>query len=155
MQLYNHFHVASPAIIISNYCTLHSSRVLLKRGRLKDKTRFLPTDQGDGPMSKIIDFKSASKASSTSGSKTQPGPEKNADSTTESDNIIDIFTRKPLSENLNNKLIRITPELDGLEMLYANSENQDKLFSVKILAWGLRTNGEVVGLVQIRMRVTV
>lgn len=147
MQLYNHFHVASPAIIISNYCTLHSSRVLLKRGRLKDKTRFLPTDQGDGPMSKIIDFKSASKASSTSGSKTQPGPEKNADSTTESDNIIDIFTRKPLSENLNNKLIRITPELDGLEMLYANSENQDKLFSVKILAWGLRTNGEVVGLV--------
>jgi hypothetical protein len=98
-------------------------------------------------MSKIIDFKSASKASSTSGSKTQPGPEKNADSTTESDNIIDIFTRKPLSENLNNKLIRITPELDGLEMLYANSENQDKLFSVKILAWGLRTNGEVVGLV--------
>lgn len=63
------------------------------------------------------------------------------------DNVIDIFTRKPLSENLSNKLIRIAPELDGLEMLYCNSENQDKLFSVKVLAWGLRTSGEVVGLV--------
>ena len=63
------------------------------------------------------------------------------------DNVIDIFTRKPLSENLSNKLIRIAPELDGLEMLYCNSENQDKLFSIKVLAWGLRTSGEVVGLV--------
>ena len=63
------------------------------------------------------------------------------------DNVIDIFTRKPLSENHSNKLIRIAPELDGLEMLYCNSENQDKLFSVKVLAWGLRTSGEVVGLV--------
>jgi hypothetical protein len=63
------------------------------------------------------------------------------------DNVIDIFTRKPLSESLSNKLIRIAPELDGLEMLYCNSENQDKLFSIKVLAWGLRTSGEVVGLV--------
>ena len=42
------------------------------------------------------------------------------------DNVIDIFTRKPLSELSNNKLIRIAPELDGLEMLYCNSENQEK-----------------------------
>jgi hypothetical protein len=63
------------------------------------------------------------------------------------DNVIDIFTRKPLSELSNNKLIRIAPELDGLEMLYSNSENPQKLFSIKILAWGLRLSGEVVGLV--------
>ena len=63
------------------------------------------------------------------------------------DNVIDIFTRRPLSENSNTNLIRIAPELDGLEMLYSNAENPDKLFSVKILAWGLRVNGEVVGLV--------
>ncbi|MGB1867924.1 MAG: hypothetical protein ACPH64_03560 [Porticoccaceae bacterium] len=63
------------------------------------------------------------------------------------DNVIDIFTRKPLSELSNNKLIRIAPELDGLEMLYSNSENPEKLFSVKVLAWGLRLSGEVVGLV--------
>ena len=63
------------------------------------------------------------------------------------DNVIDIFTRKPLSELSDNKLIRIAPELDGLEMLYSNSENPEKLFSVKVLAWGLRLSGEVVGLV--------
>ncbi|MBT5388649.1 MAG: hypothetical protein HN817_09475 [Porticoccaceae bacterium] len=63
------------------------------------------------------------------------------------DNVIDIFTRKPLSELSNNKLIRIAPELDGLEMLYSNAENPEKLFSVKVLAWGLKLNGEVVGLV--------
>ena len=63
------------------------------------------------------------------------------------DNVIDFFTRKPLSELSDNKLIRIAPELDGLEMLYSNAENPDKLFSIKVLAWGLRTNGEVVGLV--------
>jgi hypothetical protein len=63
------------------------------------------------------------------------------------DNVIDIFTRKPLSDSLSNKLIRLAPELDGLEMLYCNAENQDKLFSIKVLAWGLRSSGEVVGLV--------
>ena len=63
------------------------------------------------------------------------------------DNVIDFFTRKPLSELSDNKLIRIAPELDGLEMLYSNAENPEKLFSVKVLAWGLRCNGEVVGLV--------
>jgi hypothetical protein len=85
-------------------------------------------------MSKTIDSKPGSKANPKSKSQ-------------RNDNVIDIFTRKPLSESLDNKLIRIAPELDGLEMLYSNSENEDKLFSVKILAWGLRSSGEVVGLV--------
>ena len=63
------------------------------------------------------------------------------------DNVIDIFTRKPLSELDDNRIIRMATELDGLEILYSNTDNPDKLFSVKILAWGLRLNGEVVGLV--------
>ena len=63
------------------------------------------------------------------------------------DNVIDIFTRRPLSEYLNNRLIRLAPELDGLEMLYSTAGHEDKLFSVKILAWGLRAYGEVIGLV--------
>jgi hypothetical protein len=63
------------------------------------------------------------------------------------DNVIDIFTRKPLSDLSNNRIIRIAAELDGLEILYSNSENPDKLFSVKVLAWGLKVSGEVVGLV--------
>jgi len=62
-------------------------------------------------------------------------------------NVIDIFTRKPISELSNNNLIRISPELDGLEMLYSNNKNPNKLFSIKVLAWGLRANDEVVGLV--------
>jgi hypothetical protein len=94
-------------------------------------------------MSKIIDFKSASKARSKAGSKSDTRPK----TTSQPSTVIDIFTRKPLSESLNNKLIRIAPELDGLEMLYCNSENQDKLFSIKVLAWGLRSSGEVIGLV--------
>ena len=53
------------------------------------------------------------------------------------DNVIDFFTRKPLSELSDNKLIRIAPELDGLEMLYSNAENPDKLFSVKSPSLGL------------------
>ena len=63
------------------------------------------------------------------------------------DNVIDIFTRKPLSDLSNNRIIRVAAELDGLEILYSNSENPDKLFSVKVLAWGLKVSGEVVGLV--------
>ena len=94
-------------------------------------------------MSKIIDFKSASKARSKAGSKSDTRPK----TTSQPSTVIDIFTRKPLSESLNNKLIRIAPELDGLEMLYCNSENQDKLFTIKVLAWGLRSSGEVIGLV--------
>ena len=94
-------------------------------------------------MSKIIDFKSASKARSKAGSKSDTRPK----TTSQPSTVIDIFTRKPLSESLNNKLIRIAPELDGLEMLYCNSENRDKLFSIKVLAWGLRSSGEVIGLV--------
>ena len=63
------------------------------------------------------------------------------------DNVIDIFTRKPLSELDDNRIIRMAAELDGLEILYSNTDNPDKLFSVRLLAWGLRLNGEVVGLV--------
>ena len=66
------------------------------------------------------------------------------------DNVIDIFTGKPLPDLSDHKLIRVTAELDGLdglEMPYSNSENAGKLFSIKILAWGLRRCGEVVGLV--------
>lgn len=63
------------------------------------------------------------------------------------DNVIDFFTGKPYSERFNQRFIRITPELDGLEMIYSNESHPNKLFSIKLLCWGLRENGEVVGLV--------
>lgn len=62
-------------------------------------------------------------------------------------NVVDFFTGQPFSELHNQRIIRLAPELDGLEMLYSNESSPDKLFSLKILCWGLRANGEVVGLV--------
>lgn len=45
------------------------------------------------------------------------------------------------------RVIRIAPELDGLEMLYSNDTAPGKMFSLKVLFWGLKENGEVVGMV--------
>ncbi|HMU67127.1 MAG TPA: hypothetical protein PKE57_08275, partial [Cellvibrionaceae bacterium] len=66
---------------------------------------------------------------------------------THNTNVIDLFTRKPYVPLEQKRIIRLALELDGLEMLYSNDTNSDRLFSLKILAWGLRANGEVVGLV--------
>ena len=63
------------------------------------------------------------------------------------DNVVDLFSGKSLSELHDQRFIRLAPELDGLEMLYSNDTSGDKLFSLKILCWGLRADGEVVGLV--------
>mgnify|MGYP001155644884 CR=1 FL=1 len=54
------------------------------------------------------------------------------------DNVIDFFTGKPYTPLKDTRYIRLSPELDGLEMLYSNEASSDKLFSLKILAWGLR-----------------
>ncbi|WP_372613477.1 hypothetical protein [Halomonas sp.] len=45
------------------------------------------------------------------------------------------------------RLIRLSPELDGLEMVYRLSSSADTLYGMPLLAWGLREDGEVVGLV--------
>jgi len=63
------------------------------------------------------------------------------------ENVIDLFTGKPYASVNDARIIRLAPELDGLEMLYSNEASGDKYFSLKILCWGLRANGEVVGLV--------
>ncbi|ROQ20639.1 MULTISPECIES: hypothetical protein [Marinimicrobium] len=63
------------------------------------------------------------------------------------ENVVDLFTGKSLSELHDQRFVRLAPELDGLEMLYSNDTSDDRLFSLKILCWGLRANGEVVGLV--------
>ncbi|WP_096087598.1 hypothetical protein [Agaribacterium haliotis] len=63
------------------------------------------------------------------------------------DNVIDLFTGKPLSSLEEAKYVRLSPELDGLEMLYSNESSSDKLFSLRILCWALKADGEVVGLV--------
>jgi len=63
------------------------------------------------------------------------------------DNVIDIFSGKSYSSLRDSRFVRLSPELDGLEMLYSNETSGDKLYSLKVLCWALRANGEVVGLV--------
>ncbi len=72
---------------------------------------------------------------------------KTSDSGHKLDNVIDLFSGKPYLPLKDTRFIRLAPELDGLEMLYSNEASADKLFSLKVLAWGLRANGDVVGLV--------
>jgi len=63
------------------------------------------------------------------------------------DNVVDIFSGKTLSQLHDDRFIRLAPELDGLEILYSNDTSGDVLYSLQILAWGLRANGDVVALV--------
>ena len=44
-------------------------------------------------------------------------------------------------------LVRLAPELDGLEMVYQLAASPDTYYGLPILAWGLREDGNVVGLV--------
>ncbi len=64
-----------------------------------------------------------------------------------SDNVVSISTGKPWSPSLSSQFVRLAPELDGLEMLYSNEAHPETCFSIKILCWGLRENGDIVGIV--------
>ena len=61
------------------------------------------------------------------------------------DNVIDLFSKKPVAEA--DRVMRIAPEFDGLEMLYTNDSSPDRLYSLKIVCWALRESGDVVGMV--------
>ena len=61
-------------------------------------------------------------------------------------NVYDLFSGQSVANTKNQQIIRLAPELDGLEMLYSNKLNPGKMFAMKILCWALRRNGEVVGL---------
>lgn len=62
-------------------------------------------------------------------------------------NVIDIFTKKSIDDNNVDKFIRLSPDIDGIEILYSNDSNPGKLYSMKILCWALMKNGEVDALV--------
>ena len=63
------------------------------------------------------------------------------------DNVIDLFTGKLYSQRRYHRIIRLAPEMDGLEMVYSNQTHPDKFFSLKILCWALKADGDVVGMV--------
>ncbi|HET8707248.1 MAG TPA: hypothetical protein VFM46_13175, partial [Pseudomonadales bacterium] len=48
---------------------------------------------------------------------------------------------------LTNRIVRVSPEFDGMEILYTNDSTPNKLYSLKIVCWALREDGEVVGMV--------
>ena len=62
-------------------------------------------------------------------------------------NVIDLFSGRPYSDCFNRRIIRLAPELDGLEMIYSNEANHSRFLTLKVLCWALRADGEVVGLV--------
>ena len=62
-------------------------------------------------------------------------------------NVVDIASRRKEKSPLDNPIVRLAPELDGLEMLYSNDVNKDKMFSMKILCWALRKDGTIDGMV--------
>ncbi|WP_456267726.1 hypothetical protein M1D97_10705 [Kushneria sp. AK178] len=45
------------------------------------------------------------------------------------------------------RIVRMAPELDGLEMLYQLASDPHSLYGMPVLAWGLQEDGQVVGLV--------
>lgn len=60
-------------------------------------------------------------------------------------NVYNIFTGRLVGEKPH--VVRLAPEFEGLEMLYSNDTHPDKLYSLKIVAWALLDNDEVVGMV--------
>lgn len=64
-----------------------------------------------------------------------------------SDNVVDIFTGLSLAESARRQFIRLSPELDGICMLYSNHSDRNKLYSMKLVCWALRENGDIEGLV--------
>ncbi|MCE8035619.1 MAG: hypothetical protein LPK20_05345 [Halomonas sp.] len=60
--------------------------------------------------------------------------------------VIDLETMRQKLQ-AKRRLVRLSPELDGLEMVYSLASDPDSLYGMPILAWGLRENGDVVGLV--------
>lgn len=69
------------------------------------------------------------------------------DAASQNGKVIDMFTRKPLDETDLHQVIRLAPELDGMEMLYSNDANPGKLFSMKILCWALMKDGSIDALI--------
>ena len=66
-----------------------------------------------------------------------------------SDNVVDLFSgRKANTQTLRaNRIIRLAAELDGLEILYSNDNAPGKTFTMKILCWALRQDGQVEAMV--------
>jgi hypothetical protein len=62
-------------------------------------------------------------------------------------NVINLFTGQSNVEAIQYSIIQICPENSGIKMIYANQHQPERLISVPILCWGLRSDGKTVGIV--------
>ena len=62
-------------------------------------------------------------------------------------NVINLFTGQSMVACPQHSIIQICPETSGIKMIYANHHQPDRLISVPILCWGLRSDGKTVGIV--------
>ena len=66
---------------------------------------------------------------------------------TNNHNVINLFTGQTIVSPTQHSIIQICPESSGIKMLYANLDQPERLISVPILCWGMRSDGETVGIV--------
>ncbi len=59
-------------------------------------------------------------------------------------NVVPFSPRRKAAQT---PILRLSPEYDGIELLYANDQHPDTLFSLKILAWARLANGDTVAMV--------
>lgn len=62
-------------------------------------------------------------------------------------NVINLFSKKPVDDPADKQVVRIVPELDHLCMVYSHPHDPGSLFAMQLLAWGIQKNGQVVGIV--------
>lgn len=63
-------------------------------------------------------------------------------------NVVDLARHRSSNLARQRRLLRLAPEHDGLSLLYSHHPARPgQLFAMKILCWGLRADGEVVGMV--------
>lgn len=62
-------------------------------------------------------------------------------------NVINLFTGRCVEEQASKSIIQVCPESSGIRMLYSSHHAPERLIAVPLLCWGLRADGEVVGLV--------
>ncbi|WP_028301196.1 hypothetical protein [Oceanospirillum beijerinckii] len=67
--------------------------------------------------------------------------------TGQASNVIDLFSRRVHEDPQARSFVRMTPELDGLAMVYSHPSDQTTLFALRLIGWAMQKNGEVVGVV--------
>ncbi len=63
------------------------------------------------------------------------------------DNVISLFSKKPIDDPASQQLIRIVPELDHLSMVYSHPHDPHNLFAIPLLGWGIQKDEHVVGII--------